>query len=180
MQTKELIAQGIGLVAMCFTISSYQGKSQKTVVGLLTAGSVLFFVNFLMLGATVGAMLNLLGAVRGLVFFYREKLKADRLPWLLGFSAAYFAVYVLTFTVFGTEPTAKNLLIELLPVVGMQALNIGYACKSAAAIRRFGLISSPSWLIYNIAVVSWGAILCETITLASILIGILRLDRKKS
>ena len=180
MQVKELIAQGIGLVAMCFTVSSYQGKSQRTVVALLTAGSVLFFANYLLIGAKVGALLNLLGATRGLVFFHKEKLKADRLPWLLGFGASYVAVYILTFTVFGTEPTARNLLIEALPVVGMSAMNIGYACKSAAAIRRCGLVSSPSWLIYNITVGSWGAILCETIALTSILIGMLRLDRKKS
>ena len=98
---------------------------------------------------------------------------------LWGFIAAYLVTYVLTFTVFGQEVTALKLLIEALPVIGMTALTLGFRMTDAKAVRRMGLISSPSWLIYNIASGSIGAIACEVITLASILIGMLRHDRKK-
>ena len=46
------------------------------------------------------------------------------------------------------------------------------------AIRKYALISSPLWLIYNIANFSIGAIICEVLSLCSILVGMLRLDRK--
>lgn len=174
----EIIAQFIGILAMAFNILSYQGKKQSTVITLQLFGGTLFAVNFLMLGATVGGILNIIAAARAVIFLYKDKLKADRLPWLIGFIAIYFAVYVLNFTLFGKEPTAINFIVELLPVVGMTALSIGYRLKKASDVRKCGLISSPAWLIYNITAGSWGAIICETLTLVSIVVGMLRHDGK--
>ncbi len=174
----EIIAQIIGIFAMMFNILSYQGKQQRTVITLQLFGSLLFSVNFLMLGATVGGILNILSAVRAVVFIFKDKFKAERISWLIAFAASYILIYVLNFTVFGKEPTAFNLLIEILPVIGMLALNIGFRLKKSSSIRKFGLISSPAWLIYNIAAGSWGAIICELITLISIFVGMFRHDKK--
>lgn len=179
MKPIEIIAQCIGIVAMLFNILSYQGKSQKLVIALQLFGGALFALNYLLLGATVGGILNILAAIRAVIFLFKEKLRADRLAWLFGFIALYIAVYVLNFTVFGKEPTFFNFAVELLPVIGMTALSVGFRLKRAADIRLCGLISSPSWLIYNIVVGSWGAILCEVLTLISIFVGMLRHDRKR-
>lgn len=180
METYEIIAQAIGIVAMAFNILSYQGKKQSTIIALQFFGGVLFSVNYLMLGASVGSILNMVGAIRAVVFFFKDRLKADRLPWFVAFVAAYITVYILNFTVFGKEANAYNLIIEILPVIGMVALNIGFRMKNASDVRKFGLISSPSWLIYNIVIGSWGAILCEVFTLVSIFVGIIRHDQNKA
>ncbi len=177
MKPIEIIAQIIGVFAMLFNILSYQGKNPKTVITLQLCGATFFSVNFLMLGATVGGILNIIAAFRALVFFFRDKFKADKISWFIAFILSYISVYILNFTVFGKEPTAFNLVIEILPVIGMLALNIGYILKDSAKIRRFGLISSPAWLIYNIIAGSWGAIICETFTLVSIFIGMFRHDK---
>ena len=174
----EIIAQAIGIIAMFFNIISYQSKKQSSVIALQLCGGALFAVNYLLLGATVGGVLNILATIRAVIFLFKDKLKADRLPWLFGFIACFIAIYVLNFTLFGKEPTAINLIIEILPVIGMTALSIGFRLKSAADVRRCGLVSSPSWLIYNIHAGSWGAIICEIFTLVSIFIGILRHDKK--
>ena len=179
MKPIEIIAQAIGIVAMAFNILSYQSKQQKWIIALQLCGSALFAVNFLMLDATVGGILNILAAVRAIVFLSKEKLKADRLLWLWGFVFLYIAVYILNFTLFGQAPTPRNLIIEILPVIGMTALNIGYRLKDASGVRRCGLVASPSWLIYNIASGSWGAIACEVMTLVSIVIGMLRHDKTR-
>ena len=178
MKPIEIIAQIVGILAMLFNILSYQGKKQKTVIALQLIGGALFAVNFLMLGALVGGILNILATIRAVVFLFKEKLKADRLPWLISFITAYIAVYVLNFTLFGKEPTAFNLIVEVLPVIGMLALNIGFMLKNASDVRKCGLVSSPAWLIYNIIVGSWGAIACEALTLISIFVGMLRYDNK--
>ena len=179
MKPIELIAQGVGIIAMLFNILSYQSKHQKWVIALQLCGGALFSVNYLLLGAMVGGLLNILATIRAVVFLFKEKLKADRLPWLIFFFSLYIGVYVLNFTLFGKEPTFKNLIIELLPVVGMTALNIGFRLKEAADIRKCGLVSSPAWLIYNVVAGSWGAIACEVLTLCSIFIGMFRHDNKK-
>lgn len=179
MQPIEIVAQIIGVLAMAFNVLSYQGKSQKTVIALQLFGGTLFAVNFLMLGATVGGLLNIIAAVRAILFLFKNKLKTDNIYWFIGFIASYVAVYVLNFTVFDKQVTVYNLLIELLPVVGMIALTIGFRLKKAAHIRKCGLVSSPAWLIYNIAANSWGAIICETLTLISIFVGMFRHDKTK-
>lgn len=175
----ELIAQAIGLAAMAFNISSYQRKSRMGVIGFQLWGSVLFAVNFYLLGATVGAMMNVLSAIRAIVFLNREKFRANHPAWLAGFAAAFLLSYALTFTGFGTEATVKNLLVEFLPVIGMTATTVSFRYTDAKTIRRFGLISSPSWLIYNLFAGSLGAIACEVLSLGSIVLGIWRMDRKK-
>lgn len=178
MKTIELIAQLVGMVAMMFNILSYQCKRQKAVIALQLCGGALFSVNYLLLGAAVGGILNILATVRALVYLFKDKLKADGTLWFVAFVLSYITVYILNFALFGKEPTALNLIIELLPVIGMVALNIGFRLKNAADVRKCGLVSSPAWLIYNIVVGSWGAIICEVLTLISIFVGMLRHDKK--
>ena len=179
MNATAIIAQIVGLFAMAFNIFSYQQRTQKRAIAFQLGGSTLFAINYLMLGAVVGGILNAVGIVRALVFLNREKLKATHPAWLMGFSAVYLLSYALTFTVFGKEATLFNLIVEFLPVIGMTATTISFRLSDAKAIRRFGLISSPSWLVYNIVSFSVGAIICEVLSLGSIVIGMLRLDRNK-
>ena len=179
MELFQIMAQLVGIAAMAFNILSYQQKTRARAIGFQFFGSALFAVNYFMLGAMVGGILNLVGTVRAIVFLNKEKLQAQRLPWLFGFTAVYLLSYVLTFTVFGKPLTPFNLIVEFLPVIGMTATTISFRLTDARSIRRYGLISSPSWLIYNIVNVSIGAICCEVLSLCSILIGMLRYDRKK-
>ncbi len=180
MEPIEMIAQGIGIVAMAFNIFSYQAKKQSSVIALQLVGGSLFAVNFLMIGAAVGGILNIIAAMRAIVFLNKEKLRADHPIWFAGFVLSYVSVYVLSFTVFGTPLTPFNFIIEILPVIGMTATNVGFRMKRAADVRKCGLVSSPSWLIYNIANFSVGAIICEVLSLISIVTGIIRLDLKKN
>ena len=180
MTTYKIIAQIIGIIAMAFNILSYQGKKQSTIITFQLFGGLLFAINFLMLGAIVGGLLNIIAVIRAVVFLYKDKLKADKLPWFIAFFALYVSVYVLNFTVLGQEPTTLNLFIELLPVIGMTALHIGFMLKDASDIRKCALVSSPSWLVYNIVNGSVGAIICETLALVSIFIAMFRHDKKKN
>ena len=178
MTTFELIAQAVGIVAMSFNILSFQQKTHKRVITFQLFGSLLFALNFFMLDAAVGAILNLVGAMRAIVFMNREKFRANHIGWLIFFTALYLSSYVLTFTVFGKEMTAFNAIIELLPVAAMTATTVSFRLQNARAIRLFGLFSSPSWLIYNIVNFAIGAIICEVLSLCSIVLGLIRYDLK--
>ena len=175
----KVIAQMIGIVAMVFNILSYQQKKHRTAIAFQFIGSALFGINYLLINAYMGALLNLIGVIRAIVFMYKDKLKADHILWLIGFIVAYLGCYVLTFTVIGTPFAGWNPILEILPVIGMVATTVSYRFKEAKAIRYFGFISSPAWLTYNIACGSIGAICCEVLALISIISGILRLDRKR-
>ncbi len=174
----EIIAQLIGIVALIFNVISYQQKDAKKVFLLQMIGGALFCINYFMIKAIIGAVLNIVAVIRAVVYYNGEKIKSNSWVYFSLFSFAYILSYLLTFTVFKVEFTLYNALIELLPVIAMISLNIGFKIGSSKAIRKMGFIASPCWLSYNILNFAIGGIICEAISLVSIIIGVFRHDRK--
>ncbi len=172
-----IIAQAVGIIAMLFNIFSYQQKSAKQIIALQFFGASFFALNYLMLGAYIATMLNAVGVIRAILFLKKDKTKVDKIGWVAVFGVAYVAAYVLNFTVLGKEPTARNLLVEVLPVIAMFATHLAYRYDSPKTLRGFCLISSVSWLIFNIVNFAIGAILCEVFSLISIAIATVRQDK---
>lgn len=179
MTTVEIIAQILSIFGMVFSILSFQQKKQSVLLTFIICGCVFFTTSFLLLGAYVGAILNAIGIFRAVAFLNKEKFKADHIAWLIGYIVVFIIIYVLTFTVFGIEPKPINFIIEILPIVGMTTQHISYRKNNTKSTRKYGLICSPSWLIYNIYYMSIGAIIGETLNICSIVVGILRHDLKK-
>lgn len=175
----EIVAQAFGIIGMIFNLLVFQQKTHRGVTACQFFAAVAFALNYLMLGAVVGGILNAVGALRAVVFFFKEKTRANSVFWLVFFIVAFAASYPLTFLVFGKEPILKNFIIELLPVVAMIIITVSLRLGSAKAVRFMGLFSSPMWLIYNIFSGSIGAIASEILNLISMIIGIIRLDIKK-
>ena len=93
----ELIAQGFGIIGMICNIVVFQQKSHKGVLKWQFFAALFFALNYLLLGAIVGGMLNIVGALRAVVFYYKEKTKANDRDWLVIFILAFFISYPLSF-----------------------------------------------------------------------------------
>lgn len=178
MSVKDWIAQGLGIVGMILVFLSFQQKKRVRILLLQTCSSFIFFIHFTLLGAYIGGILNLIASVRALIFSQRDKKWAAHPFWVWFFILLCAGVYAVT-TLTQDSLTLGHALLELLPVLGMAATTFSFRMKSAALVRRFSIISSPLWLVYNIASGSVGGTITESVSLISILIGILRLDRKK-
>ena len=155
----EIIAQAFGIIGMLMSILSYQQKGKARILTFQLLGSVLFVVNFFLLGAFSGAILNFVAIVRALIFIYEDKVHADHPAWTIGLTAVYVLSYVSVFTIFGKEPTAINLLVEILPVIAMTVTTIAFRHKEDKILRRVAFISSPLWLTYNFIFFSLGGII---------------------
>ncbi len=175
----EIIAQIIGIIGMLMGVLSFQQKGKARILTFQLVGSALFVVNFFMLGAFSGAILNIVAIIRALIFIYEDKVHADHPAWTIGLTAVYVLSYISVFTVFGKDPTAKNLILEVLPVLAMTVTTIAFRYKEDKILRRVTFVSSPLWLIYNTIFFSLGGIIGETLNIGSALVGTLRLDRKK-
>jgi len=68
----EIVAQAVGIVAMFFNIFSYQQKKASTVIAFQLFGSLFFGISYFMLGAYIGAVLNVVGVSRALLFLKRD------------------------------------------------------------------------------------------------------------
>ena len=176
----EIVAQAFGIIGMIFNLLVFQQRTHKRVLVCQFFAAVTFCLNYLLLGALVGGLLNFVGAFRAVVFYFKDKTHANSIGWLIAFIVAFLVSYPLTFFVFGTEITPKSLIIELLPVLAMIIITVSLRLGSAKAVRFLGLFSSPMWLIYNIFSGSIGAIASEILNLISIIVGIIRIDIKGS
>jgi hypothetical protein len=179
METIEIIAQGIGFAGLAMNCLSYQAKSKRNLIVIQLFGALFFVIHFGMLGAIMGCMLNSVAVFRSLLFANAEKTNANHPAWLALFIAIYAGSYVLTFTVFETPVTIPNLLLQILPPVAMTFSTLSFRTKNAATVRKLCLFCSPLWLIYNIFNFSISGILTETISIISIVAGIIRLDLKR-
>ena len=174
-----IMAQILGIMGMTMNCVSYQAKKQRNIIMFQFFGSLFFMVNMFMLGKVMGGLLNIVGIFRALVYMNKDKLKHIYL-WTGVFFALYISSYIATFTVLGIEPTTRNLLVEVLPVIGMVSTNIGFVMKDAKSVRYSAFVNSPSWLLYNcMGEPAIGGILGECFNLISAVTAILRHDLKK-
>lgn len=179
MELYDIVVQGISIVGMTMNILSYQRKTQRGILTMQLIGGALFAVHFIMLGAYVGGILNVAAVIRALVYSNREKFHAENKLWIALLCSIFVGAYVLNFSVFGGTKTAGNFIIEALPVIGMFSTTFGMSIGRPRATRFSCLICSPCWLVYNCFRFSIGGIICEVVSLCSIILGIYRFDLKK-
>lgn len=160
-----VLIQGIGFLGMACTVLAFQYKQYRKLVGLRGATELLFGIQYLLLGAYSGAAADFVGCLRNGIFLVCDKKKKSLRPWRWVFCFVFAGMSLLTWA--GPK--------SLLSAVAKVASTIGYGSSSARTIRLITLCSS-CWLIYNTLVFSLAGILCEVVTLTSVVIGIVRFD----
>ena len=173
------MAQILGYLAMIITILSYQAKTQKNIVTIQIFSTLTFTIHFILLEAYSGAILNLIGTIRAIIFSQRDKKWGAHYVWVIIFILLTFLSYFLTVFIIIPEPTVKTYLVELLPTLGFIATTFSLRMNNAKLVRRYSLLNSPLWLTYDIINGSWGGAITETFSIVSILIAMFRLDFKK-
>ncbi len=173
----ELIGQILSICGMACIVSSFQMKNKTLLLVIYLSGNVFFSVSYFMLGEYIGGMLNGICGTLALTYMNAEKIKNKKLVNSI-FFLLFSTAYVLSFTVFDTPRTAPNFAREVLPLIASYLTTISFSTKNSSTVRKLGLINSPLWLTYNLIVFSIGGIICECISLCSIIVGIIRHDIK--
>ncbi len=164
----NIIVQGLGGIGILASILSFQFRSHRTTMFFRTLNEVFFGLQYMLLGAYTGAAMNFIGSVRNVLFaeLVRKK-KSTALAQCL-FSVA-FAVFIML-----TWGGAQSLLSGIAKI----ASTILYGNSNTKVIRIGVLFTSSLWLLYNLYVGSIAGVVCEIITLLSIVVGLIRLDKK--
>jgi len=154
---------------MAIIVASYQQKSHKNILTFQMISGLMFTVHYLLLGAYTGAVMNLLGAFRSLVYSNRDKKWSSSIAWPIVFSIAFLISGIMTWdNVFSVFPLIAMLMSSVVLWIEQPKIN-----------RMLSLPTSGCWLIYNIKTLSYPGIITEIFVLSSIVIGIIRLDIKK-
>ena len=173
------IPQIIGYIATVICILSFQAKTQKGIVIMQTFSAGLFAIHFFLIGAFSGALLNVVCTIRAIIFTFRHKKWAGSVIWVYVFSILSFCCYLITIFFLTKDPTPKDYIIGLLPVLGNVATTIATRLENAKLVRRYAFIASPLWLTYNAVMGSIGGVITETFNIVSIITAMIRLDFKK-
>ena len=173
----DILVQALGLVGMVLILASFQFREQKALIRIQLVSSLVFAIHYLLLGATTGAVLNIIGIGRAYVFSSKERPWARKKGWVPLFCGAYALVYILTFTLLGRSPVPRDLVLELLPVIGSVVTTIGFYLDNIT-MRKLALVNGTAWLVYNVISGSVGGTLTEAFGIGSVLIGLWRLKNR--
>ena len=166
----ELAIQAIGFIGVAFFIASYQIKSNRALFACQLTGCIIFCIQFFIMGAYTGALSLIINIIRNILL-----LKVNDWKWVK--SKVTLSVIILLLVAVTVYTWAGW--ISLLPFISVAVTSIGYWTNNAQKIRLSQLIGSPTVLIYDVLIRSWGGVLSESITLISIIISIIRFGWKE-
>jgi len=169
MNAQTWIAQAVGVVGMILGVLAFQCKDTKKLFLMQFLASLVCALQFLLLGAYTGLLLNVAGAIR-LVILYFDKKKWANHP-------ATVAAVTLMMVLCGIATWDGWL--SILPTAA-QAVSTPLYFRKSGKLLRWGQLCfmSPCWLIYNLCSLAIPGVILEIMNISSIIISLIRFKGK--
>lgn len=162
----EYMIQLLGIGGILMNMVSFQCNNHKKIMLYRSLNELFFAAQYYLLNAYLGTMTNLLVCVRNYLFASRIQKNQSTTPLIFIFSALFVMMGIVNW-----QGTA-SLVMMVVKVLS----TIAYGNKNPRILRMITLFASSGWLIFNLIVGSYTGILCEFLSLSSILLGIIRFD----
>lgn len=163
---KNVIAQILGFIGMAFIMVGMQQKRYGRIVFCEITNSFLSALHYLLLGGYTGMCISIASCFTNAVYWYRNKQGKSTLIYQIVFGILFVLLALLSWH------SIFSIFIMLAKLISSISLGI----KSPRIIRLLKLVSFPCWLIYDIYMGSISGIIGDAMSIASVLIGIIRLD----
>lgn len=162
----QIFIRAVGIIGFVLGVAAFQSNKHKTIVVTKMGSEAAFTVQYFLLGAPTGSIMNLIGVIRNFIFYKLvEKDKSTTVArWI------FLSIYVLSAIITWEGPTS------LLPLVGKLCSTVAYSIDNPRYIRLINIPTLIMWVIYNISFGAWEALLTDSISLISVLIAIGRFD----
>ena len=158
------MAQFLGFIYALFLIISNFGKTAKKILLIQTMAFFFKSIHYYLLGGVSGFLTSLVSMIRNLLF----SKKACNLIWTIIFITIFIGIAVISYKGVYT----------LFPVLATIIYTIIINYEKPKYLRVGMLITSMSWLLYNIYVESWAGTVIQIILLISNITAIIKLDKK--
>lgn len=170
-----LIPQMIGILAVITFLLSYQQKKRRSIILLNALSRVLYILQYLLLGAYAGAVLDILGTLSSLVAAKKE------IGFVKRHTAAVLVSINLLIVAAGLAVCFLNQSpLDLLPIAGVLLHTSAFWLSDERIIRRVSLLGSPFWLAYNLASRAYGSAVGDLLTMVSIIMAMARYRKNKN
>lgn len=165
------IAQAVGLVAVALFLLSYQQKKRKNIIIMNALSRILYILQYILLGAFSGAVLDVLGTVSSVAAekkdtpFIKKHLK--------------LVLVLVNLLIIGVGLLIYENIFSLLPIFGVLFHTGAFWLDDEKTVRRLSLLGSPFWLAYNLVSAAYGSAVGDILSMVSIIIAMFRYDAKK-
>ena len=162
------IAFIVGIFAVCLYLLGYLQKKRKYIIILNLSSRLLYIVQYILLGAFEGALLDVCGSASSVLAQNKDRgiIKKHLIPFFIGVNLAIIAIglslYVNVFSLF--------------PIIGVLFHTSAFWINDEKWIRRVSLLGCPFWLIYNFASEAYGSCIGDVLSMVSIGIAMIRYD----
>lgn len=172
-KTVFIIGQALGIVAVILGFINYQVKTREKLLFVHMATTLCFVLHYLCLGAWTGMMLNGVGFIRNVVFYFVGKKGKVSQFWAISFAVLMGAIGVTTSLI------SHEGWYFVFMVLGLLINSYSMSFSNPNNIRKSILVSSPLVLAYNAFAMSIGGMVYETVGMISAVIGIVRNGKEK-
>ena len=167
-QILYFIGQGLGVIAVILGFVNYQVKTREQVLLVNIATTLCFVLHYMLIGAFSGMVMNLVGFVRGIVFYFVGKNGKVARGW-----AILFAAIMCIIGIIGWEAW-----YSVFVVVALMINSYALSFSDPQNIRKSILITSPMVIVYDSFVLSFGGIVYESVAIISSVIGLWRFKKE--
>lgn len=158
----------VGFAGVILTFAAFQSNKHKNIVLIKLISEFVFGIQYLLVGAYTGCVLNILGSVRNFTYLkLDEKGRGTRTAMLI-FMAVFTVSAVLTW----------NGWLSIFPLVGKLFSTAAYSMKNPRKIRLLNVPTVIMWVVYNITFHTWEALFADSMSLVSVAVAIYRFDIK--
>ena len=172
----------VGIVAVALFLFSYLQKDRKRIILFNVISRCLYILQYVLLGAFSGAVLDIAGALSSVLAqkkhkpFIQKHLKLIIIGVnLLIVLAGVFVAILSAKAKHGTVLTPW-ILVEFLPIFGVLLHTGAFWINNEKNIRRLSLLGSPFWFAYNFLSQAYSSCIGDLFSIVSLLISICRFD----
>ncbi len=163
----EFVIQFIGFAAMALSILSFQARRRTNILVMQSVSCIIWALQFLLLGSLSAAILNVVGAIRNVIYSQRTKHPSLNTP-------ALPVVFIIICIAACALSIGKEGFPALLSTFAMVMACVAFYMDDEYKIRLLSLTIGPTWLVYDIISFSIAGMISEGAATLSIIVSLVR------
>lgn len=164
-----IIGQAFGVIAIILGFVSYQMRTQRQILFVLSATAVVFVIHYFLIGAYTAMAMNAVNIFRNIAYDYRARKGIDSKVIPIIFACIQAVMGIITWEAW----------YSVFVLLGIVINTVCVSFKNPQNVRKSILVTSPLVLTYDIFATSLGGAVYESVALVSAAIGIFRNRKKK-
>lgn len=167
-----ILAQITGVLAVLTFVFSYQFKRRIHIIIVNATSSILYVLQYFMLGAYEGAVIDFISSVSTVLAGKKDNkiIKKYFLIVIILINLSFVAAGLILY---------KNI-FSLFPIAGAILQSTAFWITEEKKIRLVSFVASPFWLVYNFVSQAYAPVLGSLMSLVSIGVAIIRYDILKN